>query len=177
MKNNKILRKICKIFLIIVIIYNSIYVFASIFDFEQYLNFFGIRFLTMEDKSMLPKIGKNDLVIVKKYNKENPQTDDIVAYYKKEQLIIHKIILESRDKGLYVTKGENNYYQDDEKVGKEEIIGKMILEIPFLGIFLKIVRSKITSIIIVIYLILLYQYNKMVNAKRLKRREMKINNK
>ena len=76
----------------------------------------------------------------------------------------------------YTTKGENNYYLDEEKVEISEIEGKVVVNIPFIGIVFKIFRSKIITVIIVIYLILLYKYNKIMKEKRIKRRKKKLNN-
>lgn len=175
-KVNIILRKVFKIFLVMLIIYNAISVVLTTFKLKPHLNLFGTKIFLMEDKSMKPSIGKNDIIITKEYNNIKPQVNDIIAYYKNNQLVIHKIVQENKFDDLYTTKGENNYYLDEEKVEISEIEGKVVLNIPFIGIVFKIFRSKIMTVIIVIYLVLLYKYNKVMKEKRIKRRKKKLNN-
>ena len=74
----------------------------------------------------------------------------------------------------YTTKANNNYYPDNEPVVVEQMIGKLELQINSLGTIIKILQSKITTLIIIILLILKFAYNKFTYKTKVRRRKKKI---
>lgn len=75
--------------------------------------------------SMADVININDIILVKKTKtvKEN----DIIAFKQDDELIVHRII-NVNEEGI-ITKGDANN-QEDEPIGLEQIIGKVIKVIP-----------------------------------------------
>ncbi|MCD6562325.1 MAG: signal peptidase I [Thermoproteales archaeon] len=82
--------------------------------------------------SMEPIFHVGDMIIVqgcKKYN-----IGDIIVYqdhFIKTKLIVHRVIKVKND--AYITKGDANYSPDVHPVKKNQIKGKVILVIPYLG--------------------------------------------
>lgn len=133
--------------------------------------FFGISFFIMPDKTMEPAIKKNELVLVKK---EKLKVGDIIAFYSKNQVLIHRITREDANNSeiCYVTKGDNNYYHDIDKVLISSIQGKVIWKNGFLGVLFIVLQSKLITGGIIVYIILRYrQYN--IKKKNMRRREKK----
>lgn len=88
--------------------------------------------------SMEPSIKKGDLVVVHKKNMLTYQVGDIVSYngnYQGDNAIItHRI---SQIGGnVYITKGDNNPRPDSQALLPRNIIGKVVLVIPTLGLWL-----------------------------------------
>lgn len=84
---------------------------------------FGITVLKVSSNSMIPVFEKNDAIIVKK--QENYEVGDIVTYRSEENcLITHRII--EKYENVFITKGDHNNVEDEEKVKPEDIVGKVI---------------------------------------------------
>lgn len=81
--------------------------------------------------------------------------------------VIDRLVEEGRI--VYQTKSNNNFFPDKEHVAKNQVIGKVIIVVPFLGIMLEVLQSKITTIFIIIFLILKFTYNKKVHKRELKK--------
>ena len=171
-KGNKI--KIIKLILYIIVFlcitYNIIFLLNTTITQKDYMKLFGITFLNMESELMENEISKNDFVIFKAVDEEKLQEGDIIAYKVNGQTRINKII--NTKKG-YTTKSKKNYYPDIEKIQVEDIIGEKILKIPSLGILLKILQSKITSVFVFIILILGFITNMYTYRKREERARKK----
>ena len=70
---------------------------------------------------------------------------------------------------VYKTKSNNNYFIDKEKITSNQVIGKVISNIPVLGILLKILQSRITTIFIIILLMIKIIYNKKMKKRQIKK--------
>jgi len=82
--------------------------------------------------SMEPIFHVGDMIIVKGYR--NYSIGDIVVYqdrFVKSKLIVHRII--NIRNTSYITKGDANYNPDSYPIKKNQIKGKVILVIPYLG--------------------------------------------
>ncbi len=83
--------------------------------------------------SMEPIFHVGDMIIVQGCNKYN--VGDIIVYqdhFIKNKLIVHRII-KIEQNIVYITKGDANYGPDSFPVKKNQIKGKVILVIPYLG--------------------------------------------
>lgn len=122
---------------------------------------------------MEPEIPKNSLIITKQYGENNIiGVNDKIAYSVNGKIRINEVMgVESADgKIIYHTKSNQNYYIDSEGVSKNQIIGKVITIIPNLGIGLEILQSKITTLCIIIFLVIIYMYNKKVYKSKMRRK-------
>ena len=106
-------------------------------------NLFGVfkyQMVAVMSDSMNPKYYKGDAVILKKYNNEELKVGDIIAFYSDNNLIIHRI--NNINNGYITTKGDNNNTVDNKKIRIEDIEGKYLFHIKFLG-YPRVILSEI----------------------------------
>jgi len=150
--------------------YNIIFLLNTTITQKDYMKLFGITLFNMESDLMEEEVSKNDLVIVKSVSEKNLQEGDIIAYTVNGQTRINKII---NARNGYTTKSNQNYHPDIEKISYEQIIGEKVVNIPFHGIFIKILQSKVTSSFIFMFLIFTFIYNRYINIKKIERARKK----
>lgn len=178
MKNKKIIiyqitNKILQLILFMLIAYNLIYTFQNAFLKTEVIDIFSLKTYIMKDESMKPNINKFEFIIAKKYKKNNPKIGDIVIYKEENnQIRIKRIVGEENHE--YITKADNNYYNDINNLKVNNIIGRVVISIPILGFILNIVKSKIFMIIIIILLLAIYFRAKQLRKRKFKRRMKKI---
>ena len=89
---------------------------------------------SIASNSMYPAIKKGDAIILRKLNekeKDELKIGDIIAFKEGSYIITHRII-EIGD-GYYITKGDNNNIQDTNKRTRNDIVGKIVAKIPYIG--------------------------------------------
>lgn len=85
----------------------------------------GFSVLRVDSGSMEPSISVGDILIIKECG--NYEVNDVVTYnVDNDYLVTHRII-EKKEDNNFVTKGDNNNTKDTDKVTKENIEGKVIL--------------------------------------------------
>ena len=101
------------------------------------LHLLGFKSVVVLTDSMEPMISPFSLVIV------SPESDikigDVILYEvelsKKKYKVLHRVIdiKEKKDQIVYITKGDNRRYADAWYVNRENIIGKLLFSLPYLG--------------------------------------------
>lgn len=157
-KIKEILKKILEIFLNILIFMAFIMIVIGIYYLVQikflekdYANIFGYTFFEVATGSMANTIQVGDAVIVKLTKEVNE--NDIVVYKEDDDFITHRLI-EKKENGEMVTKGDANNSQD-KPINETQILGKVIYIIPKLGILRKAILSPKVLILITTLIILL----------------------
>jgi signal peptidase I len=107
---------------------------------------FPIKPVAIATKSMMPEIYQGDIVIIKKCNANDVNVGDIIEYQTEDYNIIHRIIEKKQNNGnfIFTTKGDNNKQPDSDPVNENQLIGKVILRVKYLGypaIWLNIIRA------------------------------------
>lgn len=102
--------------------------------------------------SMEPAIKTGSLVVVKPM--ELYKTGDIITFGKDDKNNIpttHRIIAERVESGnfIFTTQGDANDDPDGKEVRASEIIGKVILDIPYLGFVLDMARKPLGFLVLV----------------------------
>ena len=156
----------------ICVLYNVLFLINTTISQKDYFHPFGISLFSMHTDLMENEINKNDFVIVKEVMDSELQVGDIIAYEVNDQVRINKIV-DKQD--VYTTKFNQNYYPDIEKITFNQIIGKEVVNIPFLGILLDILQSKVFSVLVLVFLIFVFWYNTYTHAKRKERERKKKN--
>lgn len=118
---------------------------------NNYGNIFGYTFFEVATGSMADTIEIGDVVVVE-ITKEI-QEDDIIVYQDGDNFITHRL-LEIKDNGELITKGDANNTEDD-PISNEQVLGKVIKIIPNLGIIKNALLSPKVLILITILIILL----------------------
>ncbi|MDQ3098371.1 MAG: signal peptidase I [bacterium] len=89
---------------------------------------FPIRLLSVISGSMEPVIPIGSAVLVIKQSKYND--NDIITYKLGKILVTHRIVFAKK---YFLTKGDANNTIDPETVSNEQIAGRVVLHIPYLG--------------------------------------------
>lgn len=172
-QNNKIAKKIIDIILII-LAYNIILVAISNINTEKGMSLFGCEAYIIKTNSMEPSIKNGDVVITKKVPEEKIQVGDIITFKQDADIITHRISrIEEENGKKYITKGDNNNIEDSSKITYQEIKGKEIIAIPYLGKIINILQNKIVFWIILLIILIMCFYKIQKQEKSEIRREKK----
>ena len=93
-----------------------------------------LKIIGIETPSMTPNINVGDAVVIdKNANKDKLKEKDIIAYKNADGvLVIHRIINVNSD-GTFITKGDYNNTSDPLYVNKKQVVGKVMLKIPYIA--------------------------------------------
>ena len=119
--------------------------------------------------SMEPGFHGGDLVIIHQANAY--QVGDIITYHdaKMEAFVIHRIIDTIQDR--FIIKGDNNTWIDDYEPTSDEILGKLWIHLPKMGLPLEWLRSPIKLALAAGLLGGLYLVN--LNMKQINKKDRK----
>lgn len=169
----KIISIITKIILILIVLYNLIFVLAHEYDKEFNFKWFGKSIRIVESDSMEPEIKNKAAVILEQTN--NLETGDIITFFQDNKYKTRRIV-KVNDNGInkgYITKGDNYFFYDDTEIEDKQIEGKVVKVLKGIGFIIRILRSKGLMIFNGIVLILIIIYNKRLQTKRRNRRKLK----
>lgn len=115
----------------------------------------GYRMYIVLSGSMNPAFDTGSLVFVKPSGIEAIENGDIITYRglgKGEQLISHRVVSINRtENGIQLTtRGDANDADDPNPVTSRNLVGKVVLAIPYLGYFMNFSQSKNGIIILII---------------------------
>jgi len=111
----------------------------------------GYQTYTVISGSMEPDIPVGSIVYVKGMEPGRIQVKDVIAYYggrDADAVITHRVMENCSEKGEFITKGDANLTEDMNPVKYKDLIGRVELVIPKLGIlaqFLTGLEGKITA--------------------------------
>lgn len=172
-KRAKALKIIIGVFLII-LIYNIILVGITMVG-EMNFNLFGYQAYIITSDSMEPEINKGDVIIVSKIGEKEIKVNDTITFLEDGQNITHRVIeiIEKDGNREFRTKGDNNKVEDIKAVMYEDINGKVILKIPFLGSIILFMKDQIIILILalIILLVILYKMQKKEKSEIRKRKK------
>jgi len=93
----------------------------------------NLKFLIVESGSMEPTIQTGAIVMVKPAS--DYEIGDVVTFKKGEETVTHRLhdmeVVEGQT--YFVTKGDANNAPDSEGIHPQAVIGKVLLDIPYLG--------------------------------------------
>jgi signal peptidase len=113
----------------------------------------GLRSMTVLTGSMRPAIQPGDLVIIRNINSEKVRKGDIVTYAKSKGFYItHRVADISRKDGKlqFTMKGDANNINDSEPIAPEQLIGSMLLKVPYGGYAAYFLRSPVGLTLLVL---------------------------
>ena len=135
-------RKILGLILILMILYNVINTVYGIFNKKLELQIGKTKIYVAEDKTMLPTIKPNDLILAKQCTPEDLNLEDIIIFDENGIIKVQRItkIQGIGEKSNYTTKGDNNYYNNNVIIKYEQIKGKFVKRITLVGFIIKILE-------------------------------------
>jgi len=141
MKKNKILENIFLILAILVGAFMLLTKFYPDFKYGLYI---------VKSGSMSPKISIGSIIIDKE--EASYKKSDIITFKNDSRVVTHRIInkVVENKKIKYKTKGDANTESDLKLVNKEDILGKVVLVVPFLGYFFIFIKTNLGIFLFVI---------------------------
>lgn len=134
---------------------------------------FGYQILRISSGSMSPELEVGDVILSKRVKDvKTLEVGDVITYRGEfgsyaDKNITHKVVVKPYEVNgrLYLqTQGVANSYIDPE-VSEEQVIGKMVCVVPFLGSIFSFFMTKWGLIIVLAFLALLF-VNEIINLKR-----------
>lgn len=108
--------------------------------------YFGNRLLIVRSGSMMPSINVGDIVVVRPAAPYH--TGDVISFHdstRPEVLVTHRVVevREANSSATYITKGDANNTADEAPVAENNVVGKNILTVPYVGRVLAFAKTKI----------------------------------
>ena len=99
------------------------------------LGIFPIKPVAIATGSMEKEIYVGDVAIIQKCNANDVNVGDIIEYQMEGYTVIHRIVQKNQRSGefYFVTKGDNNNAPDVAEVREDQLIGKVIFKIKYIG--------------------------------------------
>lgn len=152
------MKKLKKISPWLVIIITTL-VFVTVFGILNL--YFGFRFYTVQSGSMEPVIKTNSLIVIK--SQPNYQANDIITFRSGQTLTTHRLI-DTKD-GQFTTKGDRNDMPDNKLVSLSQVLGKVVLAIPFLGKPIAFIKTQTGFILLIVIPSTIIVYSETLNIK------------
>ncbi len=170
----KIFNVVILLIIIPILIYNITIIIKYIQNPKETPDFLGFKTYEIVSRSMEDTINKNDIIVVKKVDKNEINENDIISFDNGNEIITHRIVDIENINGqtLYTTKGDNNRFADDEKISFEQIEGKYVFKLSKLGYLMNFLKNR--YFLIILFIILIFCFIHIINVKkRIKNREEK----
>lgn len=99
------------------------------------LGIFPIKPVAIATGSMEKELYVGDVAIIQKCNANDVNVGDIIEYQMEGYTVIHRIVQKNQKNGefYFVTKGDNNNAPDVAEVREDQLIGKVIFKIKYIG--------------------------------------------
>lgn len=156
------------VFILIIIYFGDLY--SNVNKGKNKYPIYGLYIIV--SPSMVPTINVNDGVFIKRNN--SFKIGDIITYESIDHAvnlpITHRIVsIEETDNGslVYRTKGDNNGFVDKAVVSTDNIIGKVILRLPKMGIIKSFLKSTLNLLLLIVILSIGILYVCSIGLKKL----------
>ena len=169
----KILSTIICIVILFLIVFNVTLMIESYINPNELPSFLGIKSFVIVSESMEPTIMTEDAIFIKNTSKEDLEVGDIISFRTGDYINTHRIVrIEERNgEEVYITKGDNNESEDRGYVEFQDIEGKYLFRIPGFGIITEILKSKVTLVVLLVFLVIISYYEVRISKRKLKRKE------
>jgi len=131
------LKKLCICLFLAVLLINVYVIGARAFMGDPLPTVFGYSWAVIGSGSMEPAIKVNDMVIIKKQDDYN--VGDIVTYRSGNISVTHRVV-EKSDTGC-ITKGDFNNVEDPYMIPMENIVGRVVCIVPWVGLFVGYLKT------------------------------------
>ena len=138
--------------------------------FGQAFFLLGYQPMIVLSGSMEPALKTGDIVVVKKISPELIKEGDIITFQVAEDIMItHRVkkVVTTAGGVSFKTKGDANKNEDRSLINEQQLLGRVVLKIPYGGYMANFVRSKwgFVFLIVVPVIILFYSEIKKVFAR------------
>lgn len=157
-KVSNVKEKIAFIIVAFFVVYNLIIIAQKVVSPENIPDFFGYKNFIVSSGSMLPYLKVGDLIVTK--NDQDINKGDIITFYEENAVVTHRVIdvIEENGQVKYKTKGDANTSEDKNYIFNENIEGKLVFRIPFVGKIVMFLQSRIGILVTTVLLLLIFRY-------------------
>ncbi|MGS0971625.1 MAG: signal peptidase I [Candidatus Izemoplasmataceae bacterium] len=177
------MKKLMNILFYAVSIFLILFIFFEVFMPNKTIDYLGIKTYIVLTPSMEPDINVDDMIIVRKIDEEDIEVGDAISFevyirdLGREAVVTHYVgdIIEIDGELIYETRGaqaEDGVYDqwmDEENqeidITYDDIIGKLLFRLPYLGHAVKIVRSPVMLGLLGLNVIILYALVRVIKHK------------
>jgi len=106
---------------------------------------FGHQIYIVRSNSMSPTFETGSLLLVKHVDTSSIQVNEIITFKEKNDSVAttHRVVKILNDNGLqFVTRGDANNVDDPMPVSADEVVGRVVFWIPYIGYLLGFIRTK-----------------------------------
>lgn len=159
----RMLLSICYFLFLFVVIAHSL-----LPQFDGIQSYFGYQLRTVMSNSMEPTISTGSLAVLKEVDPDTIRNGDIVTFQgAAEEAFTHRIVNTiAGDDGLqFQTKGDHNETVDSSLVVSNDIEGKYLFSVPYLGDFMLIIdtpRGKLALMLTIVNILLANYFIKLL---------------
>lgn len=107
------------------------------------------RFEPVLSGSMEPAIPVGSIVMIKPMDTESLRIGDVICYRASDAMLVTHRITEISETG-FVTKGDANEEIDQKIVNQKDVVGSVVLSLPFIGYLGSFVRTPVGFIILLV---------------------------
>ena len=112
----------------------------------------NFKVMTVLSGSMEPEIKTGSIIVVKPTNQY--RIGDIITFNSAKKdipSITHRIVEMKviEDAPVYITKGDTNNAPDTREIGQKDIIGKVLVDIPYMGFVVDFARKPLGFMLII----------------------------
>lgn len=111
--------------------------------FSFMLGLLPYRPLVIATNSMLPAIHAGDVVVIEPPKPGHLQVGDVVSYRLEGHIIVHRVkeVTTMGDQQRFIFKGDNNDSPDALSVTPEQILGRVVYVVPYVGLVSLAIKS------------------------------------
>jgi signal peptidase len=117
--------------------------FAAMFMLFTSLNLFGFQMFVVKSGSMEPNINISSVVF--DHREANYYVGDVITYRlaNSKETVTHRIVevTDNSNTTVYKVKGDANETPDFSPVFKEDVVGKVLFSVPYLGRLIMFIRT------------------------------------
>ena len=178
-KKKKIKKKVINFLYVLIIpilLWNLIITVKILQNPDKTPSIFGIKTFCIISGSMEPTLQINDIIIIKEVSKNEISEEDIITFKANEETITHRVkkIEKYGDEIIYITQGDANNIEDENKISFENVEGKYICRIPKVGKIVLVLKNRNTLTIVLALLISSYIIKQRIDNKKIKRANERI---
>lgn len=109
----------------------------------------GYRLFVVDSGSMSPTLKIGTLTIVKEVEPVEIEKGNIITYYGSgTSVVTHRVVDIENGGASFITKGDANETEDPLALDSNKLIGKVIFSIPYIGLLLKLLKTKAGLVVI-----------------------------
>ncbi len=123
--------------LLLILAANCYMMFARLVLHEQQPDVLGYSTAVVISGSMSGSIEINDMIII--HAEDTYTTGDVITFYSGNSLVTHRIV-DDTERG-FITKGDANNAADLYPVPITDVVGKVVLVLPGIGVIIEALRT------------------------------------